>query len=485
MTLPLYPNQLSLSSILNEFKFQGPIGPSGIGFGNLYRGGSIVGSGQKRSFPYGTEFSIFIPISGQISLTNFHGSTSAYYSFMQKKTADDQTTGAAFGRSVAISDDGNTMIVGADLDIGVSGQANAGSAYILVKSGGSWVQQAKIRSSLGTTADARFGYSVAISSDGNTVLIGAPQISAASTDGHAQVWFRSNGSWSLQSTLSSSPFLNFGFSVSLSADGNTAAVGGRTFSPRVLIFTRSGSSWSSQQSIFYTDIPAQTNWSFDATTQFANSVSLSSDGNSLLVGHPRATFEQIFRGCAHLYTRSGGVWSYNKFLPPIVINATIELGWNVKISGDGNVIVLGADTTTETNFDNFETYAGAGSVECFRKINSVWEPAGRIAAPDPNTNEFFGLDLALSSNGFTLIVGARATDGTTDNQQGSVYIFTLMNNAVFSLRDEMFASDFQTNHQYGRGLALTSDAQTLVVGAPFDDSTPTTDNGAVYVYTKS
>jgi hypothetical protein len=91
------------------------------------------------------------------------------------------------GFSVALSADGNTAIVGGNHDNG------GGAAWVYTRSGGVWTQQG---SKLGGNAgDAEFGSSVALSADGNTAIVGAPGFSGA------WVYARSNGVWAIQDSL--------------------------------------------------------------------------------------------------------------------------------------------------------------------------------------------------------------------------------------------------------------------------------------------
>ncbi len=161
-------------------------------------------------------------------------------------------TGAsdAFGNSVALSADGNTLAVGARVEdsnaTGINGNQNdnsasdAGAVYLFTRGGGVWSQQAYVKAS-NTGASDNFGYSVALSADGNTLAIGA-QLEASnatgingnqnnnSADSAGAVYMlaRSGGAWSQEAYIKASNTGandSFGYSVALSADGDTLAVG--------------------------------------------------------------------------------------------------------------------------------------------------------------------------------------------------------------------------------------------------------------------
>ncbi|MSO46784.1 MAG: hypothetical protein EXQ67_01685, partial [Thermoleophilia bacterium] len=142
-----------------------------------------------------------------------------------------QTGGAAsddFGVSVALSSDGNTAIVGAYLD-DVSGVADQGSATIFTRSGSTWTQQQNITQTDGATSDS-FGVSVALSADGNTTIVGAraDDVSGAADQGSATIFTRSGSTWTQQQNITQTGGAagdSFGVSVALSADGTTTIVG--------------------------------------------------------------------------------------------------------------------------------------------------------------------------------------------------------------------------------------------------------------------
>ena len=146
------------------------------------------------------------------------------HSQFAKLLASDGAAGDYFGYSVSISGDGNTAIVGAYQDDTRAG--NAGSASIYTRSGSTWSRQTKL---MGGDEGDVFGYSVAISSDGNTAIIGAwGDDDKGRNSGSAHIYTRSGSTWTRQSKLVPSDGAasdRFGNSVSISTDGNTAIIG--------------------------------------------------------------------------------------------------------------------------------------------------------------------------------------------------------------------------------------------------------------------
>ncbi len=141
------------------------------------------------------------------------------WSQQQKLTASDGLAGDSFGCSTALSSDGSTALIGA-----YSVNAYQGAAYVFVNSGGTWTQQQKLTASDGAASD-QFGQSVALSADGAKALIGAS--GGNSHQGAAYVFVNNNGTWNSQKLVASGGAAgdSFGWSVALSSDGNTALIG--------------------------------------------------------------------------------------------------------------------------------------------------------------------------------------------------------------------------------------------------------------------
>jgi lipocalin len=186
---------------------------------------------------------------------------------------------AAQGLSVALSGDGNTAIVGGPVDNG-----NAGAVWIYTRSGGVWTQQGDKLVGSGAvgngTVVAQQGFSVASYADGNTALVGGRTDN--SQVGAVWVFTRSNGGWTQQGDklvgTGADGNSGQGHSVALSADGNTALVGGPGDNA-AWVYTRSGGAWTQQG----TKLVA--NDAVGAASQ-GYSVALSADGNTALVGGP-------------------------------------------------------------------------------------------------------------------------------------------------------------------------------------------------------
>jgi hypothetical protein len=217
-------------------------------------------------------------------------------------TASTGAAGDAFGGAVVVSADGSTLAVGS-----LRSNGDQGSVTVFARSGGKWVQQEILADENGAKKDW-FGYSMAISKDGNTLAIGAvyADVSGNADQGNVHVYARSGGAWKLQKTLVGEAGAAgdvFGVSVAISDDGNTVAVGAAgddigsvSDKGSASVFVRKGADWSAQQVLVDDNGAAKAN--------FGSSVSLSSDGNTLAVGGPNAG-----KGSVVVFTRSNGTWS--------------------------------------------------------------------------------------------------------------------------------------------------------------------------------
>lgn len=225
-----------------------------------------------------------------------------------KLTAADGAALDVFGVAVALSSDGDTAIVGAR-----GAQTNRGAAYVLTRSGTSWSQQAKLTATDGTTLDV-FGWSVALSSDGDTAIAGAYKADVGTNvfQGAAYVFTRSGTSWSQQEKLIAADGAAldfFGWSVALSSNGNTAIVSasmahvsGHNNQGAAYVFTRSGTSWSEQEKLISSDGAA--------ADGFGMYVALNSDGNTAFASAYLADVgTNVNQGAAYVFTRAGTNWN--------------------------------------------------------------------------------------------------------------------------------------------------------------------------------
>ncbi|MBK8170384.1 MAG: hypothetical protein IPK60_08550 [Sandaracinaceae bacterium] len=467
--------------------------------------------------------------------------------------ASNTGAGDELGFAIALSADGNTLAVAAPTEAsnatGIDGNqadnsaANSGAVYIFTRTGSAWTQQAYIKAS-NTDATDFFGYSVSLTSDGNTLAVGAPyeasnatgingnQSNNAGYAGAAYVFTRTGSVWTQQAYIKSSNtegFDWFGYPLTLSADGTTLAVASAwedsnatgingnqannsaTNAGAVYVFVRTGSVWTQQAYVKASNISLYSG--------FGNGLGLSSDGNTLAVG---ATGESSnatgidgnqlnnfasAAGAAYVFTRAGSVWSQQVYIKASNAEASDYFGWCLALSSDGNTLAVGAyrerSNATGIDGDQADNSAdNAGAAYLFTRAGSVWSQQAYVKASNTGMDDSFGYSVALSSDGDTLAVGAyqEASNATriggnqVDNSavgSGAVYVFSRTGSVWMQ---KAYAKALSTGAiGFGYSVALSSDGNTLAAGAPSESSNATgvdgspadhsaAGAGAVYVY---
>ncbi len=340
--------------------------------------------------------------------------------------------------AVSLAGDGNALVVGDE-----DGGGGNGSATVYTRSVGIW--------SVGTNVTrpsyaGNFGISVSLSHDGNTLVVGDD--AGDGGPGSATVYTRSAGMWSVGTNvnrLTGAPGGggDFGTSVSLSQNGNTLVVGddgGGNFDGSATVYTRSGGTWSAGTSV---NRPS-------GAAYFGRTVSLSQDGRDLVVGDYGGGGGP---GSVNVYTRSGGTWpgSANITRP----SDAGHFGYCVSLSQDGNTLVVG-------------DYGGSdlhGSATIYTRSGGTWSVGTNVTRPSGAGN--FGTSLSLSQDGDTLVVG----DGAGDGGPGSATVFT-RTGGTWSAGTNVTRPGGATN--FGTSVSLSQDGNTLVVGS----------SRAVHVYTR-
>jgi len=386
-----------------------------------------------------------------------------------------------FGTAIAVSDDGNTVIVGAPREdsnaVGVNGsQSNdstgdSGAAYVFTRSGSTWTQQAYLKAS-NTGAWDWFGFSVAVSGDGNTVAVGAyredgsnyginpTDSNGASDSGAVYLFTRSGSTWTPQSTLKASNGGGddrFGFSLALSTDGNTLAAGANREdsstvgvnssannsagdSGAAYIFSRTGSTWIQQAYIKAGNT--------GGSDYFGYSIGLSGDGNKLVVGAPfedgnglgvNPTENDSWgdSGAAYVFSRTGSVWSQSAYLKANS-QGSDYFGWGVAISKDSNHVLIGApaeDTSLTCINPVSNNLAGdTGAAYSYHNNSGLWGFGYFIKAGNSDNSDYFGNSVSINQDGTSMAVTADAEDGSglgvnpthnnSSGDSGACYVFT-------------------------------------------------------------
>jgi hypothetical protein len=372
------------------------------------------------------------------------------------------------GSAVSLSADGNTAIVGAPVD-----SDDTGAAWIFTRSGGVWSSTPTKLVATDNIGKAWQGNSVALSADGNTAIVGGPGDNNFA--GAAWIFTNTGGIWSEQAKLIGSVTNQTvaalqGWTVALSSDGNTALIGGPTdnssdacpsgsgpCSGAAWVFTRNGSNWTQQQKLFGTGAVGLPQQGF--------SVALSGNGSVAIIGG--WADNNGTAGAAWVFTQSGGVWTQegNK-LVGTGGNGNSGQGWSVAISNGGNTAVAGGP----------EDSGGTGAAWVFGASGGSWAQQAQLVGTGAVGVANQGWSVALSGDGNSLTEG-----GTNDNAMiGAVWIFTAINGVWSQRGSKLVGAGAVGQSQQGVSVALSADGNTAIVGGAGDNGGA----GAAWVFVR-
>jgi len=447
-----------------------------------------------------------------------------------------------FGYSVAVS--GDTAVIGArDEDsnatsVGGDGTDNSadnsGAAYVFVRSGSTWTQQAYLKADNSGANDA-FGTSVAVS--GDTVVIGAPYEdsqattvngdgtdNSASASGAAYVFTRSGSTWTQQAYLKADNAGAsdwFGISVAVSGDtiviganlegSNANSVGGdgmdnsADYAGAAYVFVRSGITWTQQAYLKAGNAEAD-EWFGESVAVSGDTAvigALREDSNATGVNGDGADNSASSAGAAYVFVRSGSTWTQQAYLKADNAGAGDNFGTSVAVSGDTVVIGASGEGSNATGVggdgsDNSASASGAAYV--FTRSGSTWTQQAYLKAGNAGASDFFGISVAVS--GDTAVIGAYGEDSNatgvggngTNNSAffaGAAYVFTRRGD-LWTQQAYLKASNSEADDFFGWSVAVSGD--TAVIGANNEDSNAktvggndvnnsATDSGAAYVFT--
>jgi hypothetical protein len=402
-----------------------------------------------------------------------------------------------------LSQDGNTLAVSAVFEAsaakGINGDQKdksipqAGAVYVFTRTGTTpsqqtWSQQAYVKAS--NTGEAgvgnqpakgdQFGFSIGLSADGNTLAVGA-----ISEDSGAK-------------------------GINGDQNDNSQASSGATY-----VFTRTGNTWSQQAYIKASNT--------DNNDLFGYAVGLSADGTTLAVSaydedssarDINGVMDKRRRGSGAIYvfTRTGTNCAQTAYLKASNAEAGDSLGYDMAISQDGNTIVGGAADEdcyspgiNPPGCDNdLKLDSSTGAAYVFVRNGGTWTQQAFIKSSHPNKEDWFGSRLNLSGDGNTLAVGAQLENGGSKGingkqddlsaeDSGALYLFT-RSGTTWTQQAYVKASNAEAYDEFGSSMALSKDGKLIAIGARSEASAAKGVNGnqndnsamgagAVYIFT--
>ncbi|MBY0311090.1 MAG: FG-GAP repeat protein [Phycisphaerales bacterium] len=357
-------------------------------------------------------------------------------------------SGCRLGFSVAISGDGNTAISGSP------GETSAlGAAYVFVRQGERWVPQGDaLRPLDGTGVTQNFGSSVAISADGNTAVVGA--YGDNSSRGAAYVFTRDSGVWTQQGPkiLPLNPVGQLGFfgiAAAMSQDGNTFVIGAEGdggYAGAAYVFQRSGTTWTQQAK--FTSING-----ISVTQFFGSAVAISGDGNTVAIG---ARGDDTYKGAAYMFVRAPGASTWTnqggKLVPADGLGVAQYFGCSVALSGNGDVALVGA----------WADGNGVGAVYNYNRFGGFWLNQQKFRPIGFSGAGRYGSSVALSIDGTTAMVGAYADAG----YNGAVYKCVRTPTAGWTQpAPKILPANPSGAGTFGFGVGVSASGQRAFVGA--------------------
>jgi|GEM_PF-1956870 len=371
-----------------------------------------------------------------------------------KIIAADGSAGDQFGRSVSI--DGEFAVVGAWQNSNERG-ASAGAVYVYRLDGSEWTQYVKLLAPDGELGD-RFGSSVAV--QGGRIVAGAAN-GGFFGEGRAYVFSWQDPVWDTESVLvPEGAGLSDGFGSTVTIEGDLAVIGAPLYDRSTsidegiaYIFERDNSGeW-----LLRTKIEAE-----DGASGFQFGTSVDIQGNEVIVGAPGAD-NQL--GAVYVFLRSGNEWlGQNKISPDegqdgeSFGRALAYAGFDLIIGAPDNANINGAD---------------AGIVYLYSRRLNNWDFEFTVLASNKLIQPLFGTSVAIQDS--VAVIGAEGKE----RDAGAAFVYELSDNGWTQVA-ELEASDGSAGDLFGNAVSISGDV--IVVGAPGDDNERGIDAGAVYIF---
>jgi trimeric autotransporter adhesin len=398
---------------------------------DLLFGNTLSMSGDGKTIAVGVSVDAFTFTENQ-NVIQFNRSSALAclnYDDLNPSSFNSSSTSSVSSRSSSSS-----SISSSSSSVRTYGGTQSGAVYTFVETESGWQVEAWIKPVINEQGD-QFGTSVALSLDGNTLVVGAmgEDSKATGVNGDAS----DNSCFYLDTAAREYKFdagcSKYGVANILQLDGGAAYV-----------FTRNNGSWTQQAFLK----PAT---SF-LQTHFGSAVDISGDASTIAIGvtgdpstinqivngasvEDKNSFNNPSAGAAYIFKHNGTSWAQEAFIKPEVNLPTYEFGNTVKLSADGSLLAVGSYRES-SNAKGIDGNPGdisansAGALFIFKRDNNIWSQNAYVKASDTEAQDRFGISAALSNDGKTLAVGAHRKSAQTSSASsqpseaaGAVYIY--------------------------------------------------------------
>lgn len=312
-----------------------------------------------------------------------------------------------FGSAVALSGDGTTAVVGGHTWLGSLLNKEYLPVTVYERTGGTWSQTAEFERE--ATRVGVIGASLAVSHDGEKIVVGAPNLDRDSSGtGSVNVFDRNDGSWSRTARLQP-PDLDssnrFGISVGMTADGTTLAVaapatGRSDVAGTVIVFEQTDGKW--------TESARLQGRVADGSERSLLRVAISDDSSTILASDISET--------TFVFERTSSEWVQRTTIEGPATQTFPEVGDSLALSADGTVGVVGVPELSMGGQGESQ-----GEAQIVRRAGGDWKR--RSISIGPDRQRAFGTAVAVSDDGTTVMVGDPHAPYRGENDVGAVYVF--------------------------------------------------------------
>lgn len=355
--------------------------------------------------------------------------------------------GDSFGNSIALSDDGSVVAIGANLSD--ANGSDSGQVRVFKNSSGTWTLIGDAIN--GTVAGDHAGFSVALSANGNILAVGSPRHFGFS--GEVRIYWNQAGNWVQTGTIDGESFGdNSGWSLSFSADGSVLAIGA---------IGRYTNGFETGSAKIYRNIAGV--WTQEGNTiegtintkSLGRSLCLSANGNTLAVSEPYTTINGAYSGRVNVFQNMAGVWTQiGNGIDGTFANGIF--GYSIDLSSDGSVVAIGAPGTSPNG-------SNVGLVKVYTNTSGTWSLMGSVLN-GVGANAAFGRCVGLSADGNTLAVASNnfQSDFTSP---GRIQIFVFQSGNWLQKGSNI---DGDPAELFGASLALSANGNIVASGATFN-----------------
>jgi hypothetical protein len=395
------------------------------------------------------------------------------------------------GFAVAIS--GDTIVAGSPAHT-VGSNSQQGAAYVFVKPAGGWTTMTSPTAEL-TAADGLAGdnFGLAVGISGDTIAVGSCSLNGTCANGAGKVYVFEKPASGWASTSAATAVLTAsdslaadGFGVPVAIAGDTVVVGeqpvpGTPVSSKAYVFVKLGGGWSDMTET------AQLTASDEQPGDDFGEVSVSADGNTILVGAPSASVGSGSQeGAAYVFVKPASGWATTSTFTAKLTAADEQTGDGFCqnsgcLSADGSTVVAAAPQI------NFITgnFTGAGKAYVYVRPAGGWATTSnadaRITSSDEAFGDAYGFSAALSNNADEVAIGSVVASPTVHGQ-GAVYSYKRPAGGwvtTTAFDNKLLANNAESGANLG--FAVAEDAG-IVVGGAITASVGASGFGAAYVF---